>query len=447
MRRITRRLSSAICILVAQCFFAQPAVSPAQTGGLAQATLKRQQATGKNPPQAPAGAPALKYSYFFDLAGDYEKIGIAGKEVAHGQLPSAATVVQPFPTSGFEGCVFCGARYDRTSGRLYVVMAKQASGSNDASDNFEVVAVRLPGMEASLRADVSFSEPIVLVSLDGSRLLASYELSSSDKKQDELGFGVSIFSASTLKLLGKIRETTTRDAYLAGYVVNATFSDQAYFSPDGKTIYDHFFQIKFDGQKLSREEVDPVALLVKSVDKSLGPYALVDTQTKAPTFDVTALDSAAGRILVALNVGRDSPQALMIINLENQTFSPPIKVGKAIVPATHLTPDGKQIVIEESEVRHRNGAKPDEPQEALFKTGRLTILDAATSAKPREIAAPEISGFDTHLLCISSNGGAAFFSHDGHLYRVDLPAGTESQVHTQPQFVFDQWTKCVMADR
>jgi hypothetical protein len=141
------------------------------------------------------------------------------------------------------------------------------------------------------------------------------------------------------------------------------------------------------------------------------------------------------------------PRGLIVINLDSQTLSPVVKVAQAVVPASHLTPDGTEIVIEDSELRHPPGAKPDEPQQALFKTGRLIVFNEATGEKVREVAASEIAGFDSRLVCFSPDGRVGFFARQGHLFDVNLVAGTVSQDSTNPAFVFDQWTQCVMADR
>jgi hypothetical protein len=453
MRRVIRKLRSwLLCFLVVCWVFSYTSSCEPLSPGVAQSVAKTAQPARQEQPAAkptPATAIALRdgFAYFFDLTGDYEKIAVAtGKEEAHGQIPAAAKVVQPFQTSGFDGCVFCGARYDRRSGRLYAVMAKQASGSEDAANHFEVVAVGLPRMQTLARIDVSFADPVVLLAPLGNRLLASYQLNAGNSG-NQLSFGLSILDAPALKLLRTLRETTTIDAYTSGNGVKTNFSDQAYFGTDGKTIYDHFSRTTLDGDQLSKEIIDPVSVLVKSGDKSLEPFALVDLRTKAPTFDVTYIDSAAGKVLVALNAGRNSPQGLIVINLDSQTHSPVVKVAQTVVPASHLTPDGTQIVIEDSELRHPPGAKPDEPQQALFKTGRLIVFNGATGEKVREVAASEISGFDSRLVCFSPDGRAVFFAHQGHLFDVNLVAGTVSQESTNPAFVFNQWTQCVMADR
>jgi hypothetical protein len=397
---------------------------------------------------ASGAASAIKFAYFFDLTGDFEKIALAtGEEVAHGQIPPAVGIVDPFQQSGFDGCVFCGARYDGRLGRLYAVMAKEASTSEDDTKPFAIVALDLPQMKVAASVDIGMAQPVVLLTPDGQTLLASYQLSSKDAKSNELSFDLSVYSAPSLKLLQTIRESTTIAAYTGGAVIKAKLSEQAYFGADSKTIYDEFSKSELAGDKITREEINPSELLAKSQDKLLEPFRLVNPQTKASFFFVNYADSEAGKALVALNAGKNAPQAVLTIDLNTKSLSPAIGVAQVTVSTAHLTPDGKQILFENSELRHPTGAKPDEPQEAIFKTGTLLIFNTATGEKVREIKASDISGFDSHLVCISSDDRLAFFAHAGHLFGVDLVAGTVSRERTRPGFVFDQWTQCVLADR
>lgn len=387
------------------------------------------------------------YAYFFNLTGDFEKIDLdTDKEALHGQVPVAAKLVRPFQTSGFNGCVFCSVSYDKRYGRFYVALAKHVDDSGNGGYNFEIVSFAPPRMYTAMRADVSFTAPIILVNPDGSRVLASYQANPSDTPGGQLAFGLSIFNAPALKLIRADKESTTTEAFANGYVFKLQLSEQAYFGEDG-TIYDQFSRNALVNDQLQKTTIDPSAVLVKSRGKALAPFALVDVSTKAQAFEVSYVDSAAGKTLIALNASGKAPQALLVMDLKSKELSAPIKVSNLVIPATHLTADGKQILIEESEIRHREDAKPDEPQDALFKTGKLSLLSVTASKKGREIAAPMISGFDSRLMCTSADGKNAFFAHDGHLFGIDLNKGATLEIATEPQFVFDQWTKCVMADR
>ena len=387
------------------------------------------------------------YAYFFNLTGDFEKIELGTKkEVDHGQVPVAAKIVRPFQTSGFDGCIFCSVRYDKRYGRFYVVMAKHVDDSGNGGDNFEVVSVAPPRMYTAMRADVSATTPNILVSPDGSRVLASYQINFRDTPDGQLAFGLSIFNAPALKLLRADKESTTTEAFANGYVFKLLLSGQAYFGEDG-SIYDQFSRAMLVNDQLQKTTIDPVALLVRSGGKALAPFALVDVNTKASTFEVSYVDSTAGKTLAALNASGKGPQALIVIDLKSKGLSAPIKVSNLAIPATHLIADGTQILVEESELRHREDAKPDEPQDALFKTGKLTIFNVVGSNKPREVSSPKPSGSDSRLICTSADGKTALFTHDAHLFAIDLIKGTTLDVGTQPQFAFDQWTKCVMADR
>jgi hypothetical protein len=397
-------------------------------------------------PAVSASASGAAFVYFFDLTGDYERIALAtGEEVAHGQIPAAAGVVEPLQQSGFDGCIFCEARYDRNLGLLYAVIAKEARISDEGTKHFAIVALALPQMTTSASKSSGVAEPVVLLTPDGRRLLASYQLNSTDDKAKKMSFALSIYRAPTLKLLRTIHQTTTPAAYLAGAGVKAKLSEQAYFGPDGKTIYDQLSRSELVGYKITKGEIDPSELLAKSGDRLLEPFR--DPQTKAYSFAVSYADSAAGKALVAINAGKNAPQGVLTVDLDTRSLSPVIRVAQVTVSTAHLTPDGRQILIEEFELRHPAGAKPDEPQQAIFKTGKLLIFNAATGEKVREIVASDVSGFDSRLLCISPDGGLAFFAHTSHLFGVNLVAGTVSQVHTSPGFVFDRWTECVLADR
>lgn len=387
------------------------------------------------------------FAYFLNLTGDFEKIDLGtGKEAAHGQVPVAAKLVQPFQTSGFNGCILCGVRYDRRYGRFYLALAKHLDDADSGSDNFEIVSVAPPRMYTAMRADVSFAVPIILINPDGSRVLASYQLNPNATSAGQLEYGLSIFNAPALKLIRADKESISADAFANGSIIKSQFSDQAYFGEDGG-IYDQFSRSTLVNDQMNKVTIDPAKVLVKSGRKDLAPFALVDVNTKASTFEVSYVDSAVGKTLVALSASGKGPRALLVIDLKKQTFSAPVKVSEVVIPATHLTPDGLQILIEDSELRHREGAKPDEPQDALFKTGKLILYDVSGSKKVREVSSPVISGFNSRLACTSADAKTAFFAHDGHLFAIDLLKGKTLEIATQSQFVFDKWTRCVMADR
>jgi len=418
------------------------------SAALAQNPLQPSTKKQAETPPATRSAAATEFAYFFNLTGDFEKISlVTGEEVAHGQVPPAVGVVRPLQRSGFDGCVFCSARYDSHLGRLYAVMAKEARGSDDNTKNFKIFALDLPGMKTSASIEVGSDEPIELLTRDGHTLVTSYQSSSKDEKSNELSFGLSIYSAPSLKLLQTIRENIAISSYIGGAVIKTKLSEQAYFGEDGKTIYDQFSKSELEGNKITRGEINPSELLAKSGDKLLEPFRQVNPQTKTFFFDVDYCDSAAGKALVALNPGKNVAQGVMAVDLESKSLSPIIKLAQVTVSTAHLTPDGSQILIEDSELRHPAGAKPDEPQEAIFRTGKLSIFDTATGAKVREITASDLSGFDSRLICISPDGRLAFIAKGGHLFDVNLGGGTISQKRTSPGFFFDRWTQCLMADR
>jgi len=325
-------------------------------------------------------------------------------------------------------------------------MAKHVDDAESSSGNFEIVSVAPPRMYTAMRTDVSFAAPVILINPDGSRVLASYPLGSSAVSAGQPDYGLSIFNAPALKLIRADKESIAAEAFAKGYVFKSRFSDQADFGADG-SIYDQLSRSTLANDQLNKVTIDPVKVLVKSGRRELAPFALVDVNSRASAFEVSYVDSAAGKTLVALNASGKGPRALLVIDLKKQTVSAPVKVSGVVIPATHLTPDGKQILIEESELRHREGTKPDEPQDALFKTGKLILYDVSGLKKLREVSTQKISGFDSRLLCTSADAKTAFYVHDDHLLAIDLIKGNTSEVATQPQFVFDKWTRCVMADR
>ena len=416
--------------------FSQTAGKPANSASVQHKQARRHTTAKKS-----------DFAYFFNVTGDFEKIDLGtGKEASHGQVPVAAKLVQPFQSSGFSGCILCGVRYDRRYGRFYLVLAKHLDDAENDGDNFEIVSVAPPRMYTAMRADVSFAAPILLINRDGSRVLASYQRNPNATAAGQLDYGLSIFNAPALKLIRADKDSISADAFANGSIVKSQFSDQAYFAEDG-SIYDQFSRSTLVNDQLNRVTIDPVKVLVKSGHKELAPFALVDVNTKASTFEVSYVDSASSKTLVALNASGKGPRALLVIDVRKQTFSAPVKVPEVVIPATHLTPDGLQILIEESELRHREGAKPDEPQDALFKTGKLTLYDVSGSKKVHEISSPVISGYNSRLVCTSADAKTAFFAHDDHLFAIDLLKGKTLEIATQPQFVFDKWTRCVMADR
>jgi hypothetical protein len=433
------------CVLTLAWLGVAPGLNPTTT---ALSTPQKRSST-RQALSSTSSASGAVFAYFFDLTGDFDKIALAtGEEAAHGQIPPAVGIVEPFQPSGFDGCVFCGARYDRSLGRLYTVTARQARTSEDGTKHHQIAVLELPEMQAAGAIDMGKQAPsAILVRPDGKELLVSYQSELGNQKSNIMSFNLSFYSTPTLKLLRTIHETTTTDAYAAGAVVKAYFSEKAYFGPRGTTIYDQFDRTAFAGDKMSKDEVNPFELLAESGDKRLEPYRQTNLETKRSYFAVGYADSAAGKVLMALNAGKNAPQAVLTVDLDTHSLSPVIKVAQVTVDTAHLTPDGRQILFEESELRHPPGAKLDEPQQAIFRTGRLLIFNTATGEKVREIRSSEVKGFDSRLLCISPDDGLAFFAARGHLFGVNLVAGTVSQERTIPEFVFDRWTQCVLADR
>ncbi len=434
-------LIPAVAAIALQLFvLAQSSAGPGPSSATEQVAAER---------GAAASASGAGFAYFFDLAGDYEKIASAtGEEAGQGTIPPGkAEEVASLRQSGFDGCILCGARYDRISGRLYAVMAPDPSHSQGVARNFKVIAIDLPQMKVSGSLPVSNAEPVVLVTPEGDRLLASYQADPAGANASSLRFALSIYSAPALKLVRTLRETSKISDFLAGGAEKGSFSDQAYFGPDGKTIYDRFSKIQLIGDKLGRATIDPSQTLAKSGDKRLEPFELVDARTKAISFAVGYADAAAGKTLVTLNAGRSGPEGMVVLNLDTLAVSAVVRAGLITVSTAHLTPDGGQILEEETELRHPPEAKPDEPQQALFKTGKLLLFNATTGEEIREIPASALSGFDSRLLCLTPGSGLAFFAQHGHLFGVNLVSGTVSQERTGSPLVFDRWTRCVAADR
>lgn len=385
-----------------------------------------------------------KFIYFFDAAGDFIKIGMPSEtEVAHGQIAAAQEVAAAHPN--FDGCILCDIHTSPSTHLLYAVIANGGPASGDQANNYRIVA--LEDSQLKQIASSGPSEPpadayAILITPDGKQMLASYQASSPDQSAnqstDQLTFALSIYDLSSLKQLKTLHEETTTAAFTAGTPVNLSFTKQAYFGPQRK-IYDRFDTIAYDEQKLSKSTFDPFELLAGSPSKQLQAYASPATNGGRPYFAVDYADATSGKILVTLNAGKSGPEALLAIDAQTHTLSPPIPFPQLTVHTIHLTPDAGQVLVEEFTWR-KNPSAGSESSPDIDRTGRYFVFDTSSGKELHQFATKELLGFQPAFLCISPDGELAFYTLNHGLYSLDLRTGSVTRIHANAGFRFDKWT-------
>jgi hypothetical protein len=336
-------------------------------------------------------------------------------------------------------------RYDPNRRVLYGVFPKGDAPSAGEQRPLQILAFQIPALEllGSVELPHETSPPVaILVSTEGTKLLVSYAASEPEQQDGSILSIVDIYDTSAFKRIRSIRETTDRSAYMMATArVNASFSRNADFAPDGTTIYDGLFRIGWTGDQFLKEPVDPLDVLTEAARARLRSYEHIDPGTKQPWLPHAVVESSAGKTLVAVADPTRARTAFWTVDLATRQASPLVEAPASVA---HLLDGGRQLLLEE--VESSRGAIPTGG--LPYKKGKLSIHDFAKSAVVRQIQAPELIGPGAahRVLCITPDGSAVLFSSDGGLYAIPLDDKAKLiKVHST--FAVDQWTQCLFADQ
>lgn len=376
-----------------------------------------------------------RYVYFFDLAGHYEKVDVStGIEVAHGQIAAARELTDQ--VANFDGCIVCAVRYGPETHRLYAVLANSPRLAADGSNSYRIVSLS----DADLNQVAATSEnlpaaPNILVTSDGSQLLASYQINSPEQKQSETSFALQIYDLPELKLAKTLHESTKTDAMASGAQVNIAFSHGAYPWTGGE-IVDHFDVISRNGEEFRKSTLNPYELLARVSDGSLMGYRQKGASEGQGFYSVDFADSEAGKILVTLNAGKSGPQGAVVIDALTHTLSSPIALAGVTVNTVQLTPDAKRVLMEQFTWEKPEGAaSPD-----MNWTGKFFVFDSRNGKQLLTISAEELKGRKITFLGMNGDGNAVYFAKQGELYLLNIDSRHARKIATHGDFKFDGWT-------
>ena len=397
------------------------------------------------------------FAYFFGWGGEFLKVDLHGQSIVSSgtlvEAEGAAPLLPPYSKGALTAHTAWlprGLQYDRNKGRLYGVFPKK-----DANEATELlIAFQLPTMEVVRAIDLPRTvagTPRILVSPDGEKLFVSYRDTATEEKasSDITVSVIDVYDAARFDKIQTIREITDTDDYLSARTrIHASFFTNAYFSSDGKTIYDNLDRIHLDDSgNMTKERINPLETLSDSQRLKLVPFEKVDPLSGKPWLKYGTADSAAGRVLLMVSDRERPGGALWSVDLDTWQSSPIIEISSPITSlTTHLTPTGEHIILEEIEWRIEKSAYEREPdRESSYKTGAFSIYNPVSGYHIQRLELGELAGFRSRLVCISPKGDLVFYSAGDNLYVVSLTEGTARKLDSD--FSVDQWTECVFTDR
>lgn len=399
------------------------------------------------------GSELPRFVYFFGSAGEFLKLDAANlgtfAQWLLPRLPSAADLLPPYSpphTRGNYGrWIPSSLRFDGKYGRIYGVFPKPYGAAAPSSEALQVLGLQLPFMDVLGQAGFPLgldTPPSILVSPDGRRIFAGYwEPVPTGTPTGTLVRVLEIYTGGKLAKEQSLRETVSREDYMqAKALVNTLFSPDAYFSQDGKTVFDGTSRIEVGPQGWFKSRVNPLGALTVQQRAQLRAFG-ERGENEPPPQEWAVSDSAAGRTLV-FSINRTHTRAVfwtVDLMTENVTsfIDGPIAVG-------HLSPDGKRVVLEEAELRLSG------PPVNNYRTGRFLVFDVDSGQQVGEVRHEELAGFHSRSLCIYPDGSAMFYlageKEPQSIYRIEL-TGNARPMRINSSFPADEFTQCVFADR
>lgn len=347
------------------------------------------------------------------------------------------------------GCIVAkDFRYDER-GHLFAVFPKRQRQESEtevegaaAAGIYQVVGLRLPDFDVLGQLDIRQPQaeaPNVLLSPDGLRLYVEYRDAKAQQAVTDPTIVVvlDIYDARTFKKETSIRQSGSVAKYLAAEdVLDALFSNSAYFSSDGQYIFDGLNRIQIQDNQAKKETVNPISSLTDVQRKALTPY--VKTVAGKPYYDFNVAESAGGRTVVWMSDEKRTKCALWATDLRTGADSPII-----ISPFgfSHLVAGGTKIVVEESVSRANEGAAE------TFKSGRILTFDVDSGKQTGGFSNEELKGSlgERRFICLSPDGTLLVEVTKQNILLVDLNGG---KVKTLPvTFPANPGTSCVFTWR
>jgi len=283
--------------------------------------------------------------------------------------------------------------------------------------SYQVLGLRLPDFDLTGRMEIPQPQteaPSILLTPDGRHLYIEYRDTKAQQAATAPTIAVvlDVYDAQTFKKESSIQQSALAAKYMSGDdLLDALFSNSAYFSSDGKYIFDGLNRIEISGGHAKKEWVNPLSSLTDVQRKVLAPY--VKTVAAKPYYDFNIAESARGRTVVWMTDEKHTKLALWTTDLTTGADSPVI-----ISPfgSIRLADDGSRIVVEESASRAKEGGAEAD------KSGRVTTFDAASGKQTGDFSSETLRGSagERKSLCVSPEGALLVEATKENILLVDL---------------------------
>ncbi len=392
--------------------------------------------------------PDTNYVYLINCSGEYLKLDAVGRQsITRGMLSDVIGAKQRSTSLVANGCFSSDLQYDSNAERLYAVLSKTPKVAEDGGRRFQVAVYQLP--ELKVVGTIELTQPLVtapaiLLTPDGRNLLVSLQVQGSERDDSSVSKAIAVYDTKALKVLKTIREASAEGSNLAGAMISASFSEKAYYGPDGKTIYDNGSRTKITSDMIIKDIPNPLSLLPEQQRSKLRSYEEVDPITGKPWLRYNYVSSAKGKVVLGVTDRAEKKSAFWWVDLTESRTSPLIETSLAIA---HLAPDGRMILFEEIEWREEQVSyNENEKRRSIYKTGSFMIIDALSGERVSEFRHKELAGFWSRLACITPDASSSIYSTRDGLYWVSLKAG-ENPIKVKSGFATDQWTQCIFTSR
>lgn len=394
-----------------------------------------------------AASTHAKFVYFFNCGGDFLKIDLRTRQVvSQWAFSRLAGVAELVPSGRIDGCFLLGARYDAKTLRLYGVFPKNSNVGEDGTRDYQIIVLRLPQLDILGAIDFPALQypPAIVVSPDGARLLVAYRDFSSQKEtaDNTIVSVVAVYDARRLEKIRVVRENTGKDDYLAGAVINASFSPAAYYGSNTETLYDKDAQIIIKNDRFLKQRLNRFQVLTEAQKRELERFRQVDPLSGQQFLPIHYADSHSGNALLFVGTPPMAEGRIIVVDLSSSRTIAMIEAPPVSATTAHLTPDGKKVVVEHIELRKVNSQR----RPRVYKRGGFAVYDVASAKQLKKLKdREELAGFGSKLICVAPAGDVIFYVADGGLYEINLMKDTA--VKLKSGFVADEWTKCVVSDR
>ncbi len=343
--------------------------------------------------------------------------------------------------------------YDINSSNLYFTLPQK----DRSIQKPQIIILMLPSFEIIKTITPLDSYPYtpqILLTPDGKKLFVKYrDLVAEKKEANKIYVDIlDIYETNTFRKIKTYKETTnSEEIRMLKAKSNISFSNNAYFGKDGKTIYDRRYIIRLLDDKFEKEEINVRSYLSEAERIQLYRFKGIDP--KSASFPFGIVDSKNGCVLIS-GSNKKGENLFFTINLENRKVSPFIQISFTV--SFEFSQDGTTIVFEKLETRGKEkieevviGKTVKRDRDVQYKTGKIFEYDIASGKLLKEIdETKELSGrYETNgIICISPDNKYLFYNANGTLYAVNL-IGDVPPLKINASFKVNRNTTYVFTDK